>query len=103
MKRRTVIGIIFIVAALLKLATLWGILHWRWFETMSEGRWAMYFSIFILLYVGVHLVIDSYRSNPEQIPANAPTRSLWLKRPIPPAEEGKRVCCSVHYGGDEYI
>ena len=93
MKRRTVIGIIFIVAALLKLATLWGILHWRWFETMSEGRWAMYFSIFILLYVGVHLVIDSYRSNPEQ----------WLKRPIPPAEEGKRICCSVHYGGDEYI
>ena len=103
MKRRTVIGIIFIVAALLKLATLWGILHWRWFETMSEGRWAMYFSIFILLYVGVHLVIDSYRSNPEQIPANAPTRSLWLQRPIPPAEEGKRICCSVHYGGDEYI
>ena len=93
MKRRTVIGIIFIVAALLKLATLWGILHWRWFETMSEGRWAMYFSIFILLYVGVHLVIDSYRSNPDQ----------WLQRPIPPAEEGKRICCSVHYGGDEYI
>ena len=93
MKRRTVIGIIFIVAALLKLATLWGILHWRWFETMSEGRWAMYFSIFVLLYVGVHLVIDSYRSNPDQ----------WLQRPIPPAEEGKRICCSVHYGGDEYI
>jgi hypothetical protein len=93
MKRRTVIGVIFIVAALLKLATLWGILHWRWFETMSEGRWAMYFSIFVLLYVGVRLVIDSYRSNPNQ----------WLQRPIPPAEEGKRICCSVHYGGDEYI
>ena len=93
MKRRTVIGVIFIVGALLKLATLWGILHWRWFETMSEGRWAMYFSIFVLLYVGVHLVIDSYRSNPDQ----------WLQRPIPPAEEGKRICCSVHYGGDEYI
>ena len=93
MKRRTVIGIIFIVAALLKLATLWGILHWRWFETISEGRWAMYFGIFVLLYVGVHLVIDSYRRNPDQ----------WLQRPIPPAEEGKRICCSVHYGGDEYI
>ena len=93
MKRRTVIGIIFIVAALLKLATLWGILHWRWFETMSEGRWAMYFGIFILLYVGVHLVVDSYRRNPSQ----------WLQRPVPPAEEGKRICCSVHYGGDEYI
>ena len=93
MKRRTVIGSIFIVAALLKLATQWGILQWRWFETMSEGRWAMYFGIFILLYVGVHLVIDSYRRDPSQ----------WLQRPIPPAEEGKRICCSVHYGGDEYI
>ena len=93
MKRRTVIGIIFIVAALLKLATLWGILHWRWFETMSEGRWAMYFSIFVLLYVGAHLVIDSYRRDPSQ----------WLQRPVPPTEEGKRICCSVHYGGDEYI
>ena len=93
MKRRTVIGVIFIVAALLKLATLWGILHWSWFETMSEGRWAMYFSIFILLYVGVHLVVDSYRRDPGQ----------WLQRPVPPAEEGKRICCSVHYGGDEYI
>ena len=93
MKRRTVIGVIFIVAALLKLATLWDILHWRWFETMSESRWAMYFCIFILLYVGVHLVIDSYRRDPSQ----------WLQRPVPPTEEGKRICCSVHYGGDEYI
>ncbi len=93
MKRRTVIGVIFIVAALLKLATLWDILHWRWFETMSEGLWAMYFSIFVLLYVGVHLVIDSYRRDPSQ----------WLQRPVPPTEEGKRICCSVHYGGDEYI
>ena len=92
MKPRTIIGIIFIVAALLKLATLC-ILQWRWFETMSEGRWAMYFGIFVLLYVGVHLVIDSYRRDPSQ----------WLQRPIPPAEEGKRICCSVHYGGDEYI
>jgi len=103
MKRRTVVGVIFIVAALLKLATLWGVLHWRWFETMSEGRWAMYFGIFVLLYVGLHLVVDSCRRNPSQIPANAPTRSLWLQRPVPPAEEGKRICCSVHYGGDEYV
>ena len=53
----------------------------------------MYFGIFILIYVGVHLIIDSYRRDPDQ----------WLQRPIPPAEEGKRICCSVHYGGDEYI
>lgn len=93
MKRRTIIGVIFIVAALLKLATLWGILHWSWFETTSEGRWAMYFNISILIYVGVNLVIDSYRRDPSQ----------WLQRPVPPAEEGKRICCSVHYGGDEYV
>ena len=49
MKPRTIIGVIFILASLLKLATMWGILHWSWFETMSEGKWAMYFSIFVLL------------------------------------------------------
>ena len=93
MKRRTIIGFIFIVAALLKLATLWGILHWSWFETMSEGPGAMYLGIFILLYVGVHLVLDSYRRDHDQ----------WLRRPIPPAEEGKRICCRANFGGDEYI
>ena len=70
MKPRTIIGVIFVVASLLKLATLWGILHWSWFETISEGRWTMYFCIFILLYVGVHLIIDSYRRDPDQ----------WLQR-----------------------
>ena len=93
MKPRTVIGVLFVVASLLKLATLWGILHWSWFETMSEGRWAMYFCIFILLCVGVHLIIDSYRRDPDQ----------WLQRPLPIGEDGKRIRCSVHYGGDEYV
>ena len=93
MKPRTIIGIIFIVASLLKMATLWGIIHWSWFESMSEGPWAMYFCIFILLCVGVHLIIDSYRRDPDQ----------WLQRPLPIGEDGKRICCSVHYGGDEYV
>lgn len=93
MKLRTIIGIIIVVASLLKLATLWGVLHWSWFETMSEGRWAMYFSIFVLLYVGVNLIIDSYRRNPDQ----------WLQRPLPIGEDGKRIRCLVHYGGDEYV
>ncbi len=93
MKPRTIIGVIFIVAGLLKLATLWGVLHWSWFETMSEGRWAMYFGIFIIMYVGVHLIIDSYRRDPDQ----------WLQRPLPIGENGKRIRCSVHYGGDEYV
>ena len=93
MKPRTVIGIPFVVASLLKLATLWGILHWSWYETMTEGPWAMYFCIFILLYVGVHLIIISYRRDPDQ----------WLQRPLPTGEEGKRIRCSAHYGGDEYV
>ena len=53
----------------------------------------MYLGIFILLYVGVHLVLDSYRRDHDQ----------WLRRPIPPAEEGKRICCRANFGGDEYI
>ena len=39
------------------------------------------------------LIIDSYRRDPDQ----------WLQRPLPIGEVGKRICCSVHYGGDEYI
>ena len=93
MKPRTIIGIIFIVAGLLKLATIWGFIHWSWFETMSEGRWSMYFCICLILYVGVSLIIDSYRRDPDQ----------WLQRPLPIGEDGKRICCSVHYGGDEYV
>ena len=93
MKPRTIIGIIFIVASLLKMATLWGIIHLSWFETLSEGPWAMYLCIFLLLYVGVHLVVESYRRDPDQ----------WLRRPLPIGEDGKRIRCSVHYGGDEYV
>ena len=47
MKPRTVIGVLFVVASLLKIGTLWGILHWSWFETMSEGPWVMYFSAIV--------------------------------------------------------
>ena len=90
MKRRTIVGIIFIVAALLKLADMWGI--WR-FDWMWQQPWPTYFGVFLVLYIGVELVISSYRHHPEQ----------WLQRPVPPAEEGKRICCSVRYGGDEYI
>lgn len=88
MKRRTIIGIIFIVAALLKLADMWGIIHLN-----LEQPWTAYFGPILLLYVGVELVIYSFKSNPSQ----------WLKRPLPLGEDGKRICCSVAFGGDEYI
>ena len=93
MKTKTIIGIIFIVASFIKLATLWGFIKWSWFTTVSESRWATYFCICILIYVGVDLIVDSYRCDPDQ----------WLQRPLPIGEDGKRVCCSVHYGGDEYV
>lgn len=93
MKARTIIGMIFIVASLLKLATLWNIFHWSWFETMSENPWVIYFYLFILFWMGVHLIINNYRQDPDQ----------WLRRPLPIGEDGKRIRCSVHYGGDEYV
>ena len=93
MKPRTIIGIIFIVASLLKLATIWGFIHWSWFAQVTEQPWTTYFCIFVVLYVGVNLIIDSYRRDPDQ----------WLQRPLPIGEDGKRICCSVHYGGDEYV
>ena len=93
MRPRTIIGIIFIVASLLKLATIWGFIHWSWFTQVTEQPWATYFCIFVVLYVGVHLIIDSYRRDPDQ----------WLHRPLPIGEDGKRIRCSVHYGGDEYV
>ena len=93
MKPRTIIGIIFIVASLVKLATIWGLIHWSWFTRITDQPWATYLCIFVLLYVGVELVVDSYRRDPDQ----------WLQRPLPLGEDGKRICCSARYGGDEYV
>ena len=90
MKRRTFIGIVFVVIALLKLANIWNIIQLDW---LWEQPWTEYFVPAILLYIGIELIIYSFRRNPEQ----------WLQRPVPFGEEGKRICCSVHYGGDEYI
>lgn len=93
MKPRTIIGLVFIVASLTKLATIWGIIEWSWFARVSEEPWVTYFCIGLLISVGVSLIIDSYRRDPDQ----------WLQRPLPIGEDGKRICCSVRYGGDEYI
>ena len=90
MKPRTIIGIVFIVASFIKLATIWGIIKWDWFTRISEEPWVTYFCICLLIYVGVSLIIDSYRRDPDQ----------WLLRPLPIGEDGKRICCSVHYGGE---
>lgn len=88
MTRRTIIGIIFIVAALLKLADMWGIVHLN-----MEQPWTMYFGPILLLYIGCELVIYSFKKNPSQ----------WLQRPLPLGEDGKRICCYARFGADEYI
>ena len=88
MNRRTIIGIIFVVAALLKLADMWGIFHLNW-----DHSWTVYFGPLLLLYVGFELIIYGFNHSPSQ----------WLQRPVPQGEDGKRICCSVRFGGDEYV
>jgi len=90
MKRRTVIGIIFILAGLLKLASMWNIfqLDWLWQHPLSA-----YFAPLFILYVGIELIISSYEHYHGQ----------WLQRPLPQGEEGKRMRCAASFGADEYI
>ena len=88
MNRRTIIGIIFIVAALLRLADMWGIVQLDW-----DHSWTEYFGPVLLLYVGIEMLIYSLSHNPSQ----------WLQRPLPNGEDGKRMCCSVRFGADEYV
>ena len=90
MKTKTIIGIVLIVAGAWKLANLCGITEndWLWCQP-----WTAYVAPALLLYVGASIIIDSYRRAPDQ----------WLQRPLPIGKDGKRICCSVHYGGDEYV
>ncbi len=90
MKRRKIIGIIFIVGALLKLADMWGIYQ---LDGLWNHPWTAYIGPLLILYIGVELIISSYSRYPSQ----------WLHRPLPIGDDGKRICCSVRYGGDEYV
>ncbi len=90
MKTRTIIGILLIVAGVWKLANMWGIIDCDW---LWRQEWTAYVAPTLLLYVGAITIVDSYRRDPDQ----------WLQRPLPIGEEGKRIHCSAHYGGDEYI
>lgn len=87
MTRRTIIGIVFIVAAVLRLADMWGIIQLNW-----EHSWTAYFGPVLLLYIGAELVIYSFNRNPSQ----------WLQRPVPQGEDGKRISCAVRFGADAY-
>lgn len=93
MTRRTIVGIVFIFAALMKLVSMWGIFHLDWFDWVWNHPWTEYLAPILLLIIGVKLIVSSYQRNPEQ----------WLQRPLPQCEEGKRINCAVRFGGDEYI
>ena len=90
MTRRTIIGIIFVLAALLKLAGMWNIIHLEW---LWNQPWTEYIGPAILLFIGMHLIVYGLSHS----------HNLWLQRPVPLDENGKRICCSVRFGGDEYI
>lgn len=94
MKRlKIVLGIVMVVALLLKLAVMLGLLHLSWLENEPSDSLELYLAFFVLLYLGCWLIIDGFRNNSDQ----------WLQRPLPLNEDGKRISCSVIFGGDEYI
>jgi len=90
MKTKTIIGILLIVAGAWKLCNLWGVIEndWLWSQP-----WAIYIAPAALIYLGALVIVNSYRRDPDQ----------WMQRPLPIGEDGKRICCGVRYGGDEYI
>lgn len=88
MTRRFIIGIIFTVAALLKLASMWNIVHMEW---LWKQPWTEYIGPALLLYIGVHLIIYGFGND------------QWLERPVPFDENGKRIYCAVRFGGDQYV
>ena len=90
MKTRTIIGILLMMAGAWKLANMWGIIENNW---LWRQPWTDYIAPAALIYIGVLVIVNSYRRDPDQ----------WLQRPLPIGEDGKRICCSVRYGGDEYI
>lgn len=55
---KIIIGIIFVVASLLKLLTLWGMLHISWLERISDEPWAVYGAPIILIIVGADLIYN---------------------------------------------
>jgi len=93
MKARTIFGIIFIIASLIKLASIWGLIHLSWMESITQQSWTVYLAPVLLIYIGLNLIVESIRKDRDQ----------WLQRPLPIGEEGKRIYCAVSYGADEYI
>ena len=58
MKAKTIIGIIFIVASLVKLASLFHLIHLSWLERASDQPESVYFAPILLIFIGSSFIID---------------------------------------------
>ena len=58
MKLKFAIGTILVVASLIKLACLWGVIHWSWLERTAEEPMFTYFTPLLLIFVGVNLIYE---------------------------------------------
>ena len=61
MKLRTFIGILFVLASLLKLASIWHIIHWTWLERPPEEPWELHFVPVIFILVGANLIYEGVK------------------------------------------
>ena len=62
MKAKAVIGVILVVASLLKLLTMWNILNISWLDRASEEPWAAYLAPVVLILVGSDIIYNSIRN-----------------------------------------
>ena len=58
MKVKTIFGIIFIVASLIKLASLLHLIHISWLERVSDDPESVYFAPILLIFIGSSFIID---------------------------------------------
>jgi len=90
---KIIIGLLFVIASLLKIATMMNLIHLSWFERIPDNPLGAYFTPILILLIGIGLVIDAIKNN----------RGQWLQRSVPLHKESKRMHCKVSFGGDEYI
>ena len=62
MKAKTIIGIIFIVASLIKLASLFHLIHLSWLERASDQPESVYFAPILLIFIGCAFIIDDIQN-----------------------------------------
>ncbi len=90
MVRRIIFGCILVALAVLKLGSMWNMIHWDW---LWQQRWTEYIGPAAAFCLGVDILFGCRKD----------WRNNWLQRPIPIDENGKRIVCDAKFGGDEYV